>query len=307
MHHIYNLEDASFERPTVVTIGVFDGVHLGHRYLISKLMNHADETGLVPLVLTFYPHPMAVLGQIDLGFYLTLPDDKARLLGELGIEWVVTHPFNNQVRHMRASTFVDRLLLHLNLKSLWVGEDFALGYQREGDVRYLRQQGQEKGFELRTIDLMDAGDERVSSSRIRELLRTGAVAEAARLLARPHFIRGTVVAGEKRGRTIGFPTANLEILTELVVPAQGVYAGWADLGGEQWPAVTNIGRRPTFASDGGMTVETHLLDWSGDLYGEEMKLSFTHRLRDEMKFQSVQQLKDQIGQDVEDARGLLGL
>ena len=306
MQHIHSLEEAKLDRPSVVTIGVFDGVHLGHRYLLARLMDHARATGQSPVVLTFFPHPKAVLDSVGPGFYLTLPDDKASLLGDLGVECVVTHPFDDEVRHMRAAAFVDRLMKHLNMKSLWVGEDFALGYQREGNVTFLRQQAAEKGFELRAVDLMDAGEERVSSSRVRGLLAEGLVEEAARLLARPHFIRGTVVAGEKRGRTIGFPTANIEIPVELAVPVRGVYAGWVDLGDGKLPAVTNIGMRPTFDSSSAVTVETHLLDWNGDLYSRELVLYFTHRLRDEMKFGGIEQLVAQIGRDVESARRLLG-
>jgi len=305
MQHIHALEDANITGPSVVTIGVFDGVHLGHRYLISRLMAHAQAVGLTPIVLTFYPHPQAVLKGVEPGFYLTLPDDKARLLGELGIEWVITQPFDDRVRHIRAADYVDQLLEHLKMRSLWVGKDFALGYKREGTVDFLRDQGQQKGFELRAVDLMDAGDERVSSSRIRALIYAGQVEEAARLLARPHFVRGKVVTGEKRGRTIGFPTANLDVPLELAVPERGVYAGWSVVDGERLPAVTNIGLRPTFDAAVGTTVEAHLLDWSGDLYNREMQLSFTHRLRDEMKFAGVDQLVAQIDRDVEKARHLL--
>jgi riboflavin kinase/FMN adenylyltransferase len=206
---------------------------------------------------------------------------------------------------MRAADYVDQLVEHLQMRSLWVGEDFALGYKREGTVDFLRDQGQQKGFELRAVDLMDAGEERVSSSRIRALVHAGQVEEAGRLLTRPHFVRGKVVTGEMRGRTIGFPTANMDVPSELALPSRGVYAGWAMVDDERLPAVTNIGVRPTFNAPVGSTVEAHILDWSGDLYEREMRLSFAHRLRDEMKFSGIDELVAQIERDVEKARHLL--
>jgi len=200
---------------------------------------------------------------------------------------------------------VDRLLEHLHVASLWVGEDFALGYQREGNVPFLREQGREKGFELRVVDLMDAGGELVSSSRIRQNIQSGDVMEAARLLGRPHYVVGTVVEGAKRGRSIGIPTANLDVPAELAVPPRGVYAGWMQVEGRSYPAVTNIGLRPTFEGEERTTVEAHLIDFSGDLYGKEVRLSFIARLRDEKKFDGVEALIAQINADIERGRELL--
>ncbi len=305
MQHIRSLAEAQFVRPSVVTIGVFDGVHRGHQYLIQQLVAHAKSTGQIPVVLTFYPHPQMVIRGFEPGFYLTLPDDRARLLGELGVDLVVTHPFNDEVRHIRAADFVDRLLTHLKMASLWVGEDFAMGYQREGNVSFLAEQGREKGFELRVVDLMDAGDERVSSTRIRDLLSAGQVREAARLLGRPHFVTGEVIEGARRGRTIGIPTANLDVPPELAVPARGVYAGWMTVGDAEYPAVTNIGLRPTFEGEPVTTVEAHLLDFSGDLYGRQVRLNFVERLREEKKFDGVEALVAQIQQDIQRGRELL--
>lgn len=305
MRHIYSLAEANLSQPSVVTIGAFDGVHRGHQYLIGKLLDHAHAVGHVPVVLTFYPHPQMVLKGFEPGFYLTLPEDKARLLGDLGVELVVTHPFNEEVRHIRAANFVDRLLHHLNMRALWVGEDFAMGYQREGNVAFLQQQSAEKGFEVRVVDLMDAGDERISSSRVREALQRGDVAEAARLLGRPHFISGKVVVGAGRGQSIGIPTANLAIPPELAIPARGVYAAWVPLGGQDMPAVVNIGLRPTFEGDSRITVEAHLLDFSGDLYGQRLEVHFVARLRDEHRFESAHALVAQIRRDIEAGRAAL--
>ncbi len=305
MRHVTSLEEAGLSRPSVVTIGSFDGVHRGHQYLLRHLVEQADEMALAPVVLTFYPHPRMVLGGFEPGFYLTLPPDRARLLGQLGVELVITLPFNDELRHMRAADFVDQLVSNLQMRSLWVGEDFALGYQREGDVPFLRAAGQERGFTVRVVDLMDAGSERVSSSRVRQALREGKVEEAARLLGRPHFVTGVIAEGAKRGRTLGFPTANLRVPVELAVPARGVYAGWAYVRGQVHPAFINVGRRPTFEGDVENTVEAYLLDYSGDLYGAQMHLSFVARLRDEQKFSGVDELVVQIRRDVEAGRAIL--
>ncbi len=307
MRHITSLEEAQLSRPSVVTIGAFDGVHRGHQYLIRQLLAYARAEQLIPVVLTFHPHPEMVLHGFRPGYYLTLPDVKARLLAELGVELVVSHPFNDQVRHMRASDFVGSLLEHLRMSSLWVGADFAMGYQREGNVAFLRNQSKLRQFNLRVVDLMDAGGERISSSRIREALAAGDVTEAGRLLGRPFTVEGEVVRGIGRGRTIGIPTANLEISHEQAIPARGVYAGRAEFERQPQPAVVNIGLRPTFDGTGALTVEAHLLDFSGDLYGRSMRLSFTDRLRDEQKFDGIEALVGQIHRDIEHARVLLGV
>ena len=308
MRHVRSLEEVNLSQPSVVTIGVFDGVHRGHQHLIRHLLDHARAAGRVAVVLTFYPYPEMVIRGFQPGYYLTLPDEKARLLGELGVDLVVTHPFNEEVRQIRAADFVRRLLNHLKMQSLWVGPDFALGYKREGDVAFLREQGRLHGFEVRVVDMMEADGERVSSSRVREALRRGDVAEAARLLGRPHRVPGRVVEGARRGHTIGIPTANLSFPREQAIPARGVYAGWALVDGQRVPAVINVGLRPTF--DGSQTaiiVEAHLLDFSGDLYGREMALDFVARLRDEQKFNSVEELVAQVQEDIRRGRVLLGL
>lgn len=305
MRHITSLLDARLDRPSVVTIGAFDGVHRGHQHLVRELVEYAQQRDLAPVVLTFFPHPEMVLRGSRPGFYLTMPEAKARLLSELGVDLVVTHPFDEEVRRIRAADFVTNLLESLKMASLWVGADFAMGYQREGNVDFLRQQSEARGFELRVVDLMNAGGERVSSSRIREALAVSEVGEAARLLGRPHMVHGEVVRGEGRGRTIGIPTANLDIPRELAVPARGVYAGWVEFDDSRKAAVVNIGLRPTFDGSGAQTVEAHLLDFSGDLYGKTVRLYFTDWLRAEQKFSSIDALVAQIHLDIERARTLL--
>lgn len=306
MQHIDALNEANLSRPSVVTIGAFDGVHRGHQHLIWQLVSYARHLDYAPVVLTFYPLPKLVLEGFRPGFYLTTPDERAELLGKLGVELVVTHPFNEEVRHIRAETFVESLLHHLRMAAVWVGEDFAMGYQRKGDVGFLRKQADLRGFNLRVVDLMDAGGERVSSSRIREAIAMGDVAEAARLLGRPYRLAGTVEPGASRGKTLGVPTANLGVSPERAVPMRGVYAAWVCMaGGEGIPAVVNIGVRPTFDGSDTITIEAHLLDFSRNLYGQSLMLDFVARLRDERKFGSADELVSQIQDDIAQARELL--
>jgi riboflavin kinase/FMN adenylyltransferase len=259
-------------------------------------------------VLTFYPHPAAVLHGQSEGAYLTLPQQKAEILISLGVELVVVHPFDDEVRHVRAADFVDSLLSNLNMVELWVGEDFALGYQREGNVPFLQAQAAAKGFTLRVVDFYaDVAGERVSSTSVRRALATGDVDVAARLMGRTYRLMGTVVAGAKRGRTIGIPTANLLPPMELAVPQRGVYAAWVSVAGGSHQAVVNIGLRPTFDGPPGLMIEAHLLDYSGDLYDQQIGIDFVKRLRDERRFEGVAQLVEQIHSDIAQARRLLDL
>lgn len=305
MRHIQTLSEAKLSQNSVVTIGAFDGVHRGHQHLVKQLVAQAQHSGHTPVVLTFYPLPKLVLEGFRPGFYLSTPDEKAALLGKLGIELVVTHPFDEEVRRIRAATFVGSLLAHLRMTELWVGADFAMGYGREGNVDFLRKQTKLHSFNLRVVDLMDAGGERVSSSRVRIALAAGDVTEAARLLGRSYRLSGKVVPGAQRGKTLGIPTANLCVISERAVPKHGVYAGYASVENEiRIPAVANIGVRPTFDSTNTATIEAHLLDFSGDLYGKSMSLDFIARLRDECPFDSAEQLVAQIQADIQQTREL---
>jgi riboflavin kinase/FMN adenylyltransferase len=306
MQHATSLEALRLERDAVLTIGAFDGVHRGHQALIGAMVAHAHATGRAAVVVTFYPHPSVVLRGRRPSFYLSTPEEKAAYLAELGVDAVVTHPFSREVAAIPAAEFVARLRAHARLSELWCGSDFALGHNRQGDVDYLRAAGERLGFTVRVFEPVLIDGEVISSTRIRQTLRDGAVEQAARYLGRPFQLTGKVVEGAHRGRTLGIPTANLEVWDERAVPAVGVYACRAltALGGAQ--AVVNIGFRPTFeGGDAHPVVEAHLLDFAGDLYGTEVTLAFIARLRPEVKFAGVDALLAQIRRDIEAARAIL--
>ena len=306
MQHVYRLADANPPGPTIVAVGMFDGVHIGHQHLLQRLVATARAQDCVPTVLTFFPHPDVVMGRALGRYYLTPPERRAELLGELGIECVVTHPFNDDVRQIRATEFVDRLLKHLKLRELWVGADFAMGYKREGNIGFLREEGARKGFRLEVVKLVtnDGSGQTVSSSNIRTALENGDIQTVTRRLGRPYRLTGEVVRGDGRGRTIGFPTANMDVWDEQVLPAKGVYAGWVSLNGETHMAVANIGNRPTFSGKV-VTVEAHLLDFDRDIYGRELIFDVVERLRPEQKFNGIDELVAQIKRDVEQGRAIL--
>lgn len=306
MPHVYRLEDAHPTRPTVLAVGVFDGVHLGHQHLLARLAARAKSINCDPAVLTFHPHPDVVIGRAAGRYYLTTPDERAALLNSLGAEWIVTHPFDDDVRQMRAAVFVDRLVTHLTMRELWVGPDFALGYKREGNVDFLRAEGERKNFTVEVVKLVtsDGNGNTISSSRIREALEAGEIEHVTNWLGRPYRLDGEVVRGDGRGRTIGFPTANIDVWDQKMLPAKGVYAGWVHLNGETFMSVANIGNRPTF--DGKtVTVEAHLLDFDRDIYGKQLVFDLVARLRPEMKFNGFEELVAQIKRDVIAGRELL--
>jgi riboflavin kinase / FMN adenylyltransferase len=290
-------------RPTYLAIGSFDGVHLGHQSLIRQLVAAAREDHARAAVLTFFPHPKRVIQNLTDRYYLTTLEDRVALLAGLGVELIITHPFNETVRQTRAEAFVMQLCHHLEMRQLW-GGNFALGYNREGDVPFLRRLGQKLGYEVRLAEQMVSWDGGlVSSSRVRHSLATGRIRDVTGCLARPFHMRGEIVVGDKRGRTIGFPTANLQVWEELLLPGNGVYAARAWVNGQSYGAATNVGVRPTV--DGTtLRIEAHLLDFSGDIYGAEMRLDFLERVRPELRFDGLDALKAQISQDVEAVRAI---
>lgn len=304
--HVTHLSEYTSYEPTYLAIGSFDGVHLGHQHLLGRMAKQARKDGVRTAALTFFPHPRRVLQDLPQRFYLTTLDDRLRLLAGAGMDLIVVHAFNHDVRQIRAADFVAQLRQSLDMRQLWGGR-FALGYKREGDIPFLRRQGKQLGFTVEIPDtLTHWQDEIVSSSRIREALEAGDVEQLNGCLGRLYSLSGVVVMGDQRGRLLGFPTANLTVWDELLLPANGVYATYAWVDGRRFPAATNIGVRPTV--DGHhLRVEAHLLDFDEDIYGKVVRLEFVGRIRPEMKFSGIEELKAQITNDVAAVRDKLML
>ncbi len=293
--------------PSAVTIGVFDGVHRGHRAVLADVVGRARERDLVPVALTFDPHPLEFLDPGHAPKLLGTIEHRVELLWECGVETVGVLPFP-QIRDLAPDVFACEVLAdRLSARLVAVGGDFRFGRDRQGDIELLREAGAAAGFVVEPVSLVAAADgEIVSSSRIRDLLAAGKLDEVNRLLGRRFELRGPVIHGDVRGRKIGFPTANLHIPDRLAVPQYGVYAAWASWEGKEAPAVVNIGVRPTFGEDRRM-VEAHLIDFDGDLYGVDMTLRFVERLREERRFDGIDALVQQIGRDRDAAAAILAV
>lgn len=293
-------------RPTVLTVGVFDGVHLGHQHLIRLVRERARALDYLAGVVTLHPHPQQVLAKDFQASYLTTLEERLRLLRAQELDWVAVLDFDAEVAQASAAEFAKMLRSCLQLRELWVGPDFALGRGREGDPGKLQEVGEREGFRVHVVPPLVIDNQIVNSTRIREMLAQGEVQEAARLLGRPATLSGRVVAGIQRGRQLGFPTANLQVDEHLLVPANGVYAAYACWSDQCCPALVNIGSRPTF-DDGPRSIEAYLLDRCDDLYGQQMTIEFRERLRDEVRFPGPEALVAQIAEDVRRARSLLNI
>ena len=292
-------------RRPVLALGNFDGVHLGHRSIIEDVVQSAARRGATPVVLTFDPHPTRIVRPEAAPRLLMTSEQKVGVLRELGVEGVAIVRFTKDVALWDPETFV-RLVLRewLGVAEVWVGANFVFGHDRAGNVTKLRQLGAKYGFRAEAIEPVRYKEFVVSSSRARQLIGEGRVEEAATLLGRHYSLDGIVVHGLQRGRTLGFPTANLDTENELL-PPNGVYATVATLDGVEYPSVTNIGVRPTFHLPSATVVETHVLDLDRDLYGKPMRVAFVHRIREERTFGGVEALKAQITADCQSARTLL--
>ncbi len=298
------LREFAPQRDTVLTIGVFDGVHVGHQRLMEYLKRQAMAEDRLPGVVTFRGHPQHVISPRTPLYRLIPLDERIRIIRELGIDLVVPLSFNMELARMPARDFVALLQKHLRMKGLIIGADFALGKGREGDAVALRQMGKEMGFWVEVFAPQLIGGEVVSSTAIRQALSSGDVGRVNRLLGRPFVLYGRIVHGDERGKQLGFPTANLSFSRGQALPDDGVYVTKAYLGGQALPSVTNIGKRPTFGEHR-RTVEVYLIGFSGQIYGEVLRIELVERLRGEKRFSSPEELKAQISQDVERARSML--
>jgi len=305
MHHYRSLDEVTLEK-SWLTVGVFDGVHRGHQQIINKLVAGAHANGALAVVITFDPHPAKVFGRGEIKL-LTLPGERAKLLGNMGVDVVITQPFDLELANVTALNFMKRLKTQLGLTQLILGYDSTLGKNREGNAARLAEIGLGLGYAVETVTAL--GDESgvISSTEIRKLVAVGKVEEAERLMGHPYCLQGLVSHGDQRGRTIGFPTANLSYAREKVIPAGGIYACWVEVRGERYMGAINIGTNPTFTPEKQtMNVEAYLLDFDREIYNEALILEFVRRLRDEQRYHSVEALVEQIGQDVDQTRQILG-
>lgn len=293
--------------PSVVTIGFFDGVHLGHQAIVGRAVEDAAERGMRAVAVTFDRHPTEVVRPEARPALLMTSERRIATLADTGVDRVVVLPFTEELSRLSPEAFVVEVLVDgLSAREVVVGDNFRFGHRAAGDTGTLRELGERHGYEVVTVDLVALDGAPVSSTAVRQRLADGDVAWAARALGRPHVLDGTVVPGDGRGRAIGVPTANVAVSDRLRLPANGIYAGFVGIDGEpaRRPAATSVGVRPTFDGDT-VTVEAHLLDFDGDLYGRRLAVSFTHRLRDEERFDTVDELVAAIRSDIEQARRLL--
>jgi riboflavin kinase / FMN adenylyltransferase len=304
MEHYHSLEELSLQH-SWLTIGVYDGVHRGHRAIIEKLVREAHEANAPAAVLTFHPHPASVLTGKEIKC-LTTPDERADLLAALGVDVVITQRFTPNLSAATAHEYMSTLKRSLGLSRLLIGYDFALGKGREGNATRLAEIGSTLGFSVEVVPAVTDESGVISSTEIRKLVSTGNVSEAANLLGHRYRVGGEVIRGAGRGRKINFPTANIDYPAQKVIPSNGIYACWATLGEERFMAATNIGFNPTFTPERKVaSLEAYLLDFDRDIYGEQLKLEFVARLRDELKFDSVEALVQKMQGDVKETRAIL--
>jgi riboflavin kinase / FMN adenylyltransferase len=293
-------------RGAVVTIGTFDGVHRGHREVLDEIAARAARTGRRSVLATFHPHPLRIVRPEAAPQLLTTAVEKKEILAESGLEYAVFIPFTRALQHYPARRFVQEILLgRLGMEELVVGYDHGFGRGREGSVETMEELGGELGFAVDVVGAVHAGEEPISSTRIRRALEAGDVVSAAEGLGRPYSLRGVVVHGMEMGRKLGFPTANIQVGdADKLLPLEGVYAvyGWVE--GERVPGLLHLGPRPTFRGSP-PSVELHLLDWDGDLYGRTLRVEFCARIREVRPFASAAALVDQMKQDAESGRAVL--
>ena len=292
------------QKDMALTIGVFDGVHLGHKYLLSQLRKHAKKEGLLSGVVTFDKHPTTTLSPETKQLSLTDLDTRIRLLRNEGIDSVITLPFTMELARLSARQFVSLLKKHLKLRSMLVGPDFALGRKREGDIDTIRKLGEEMNFSVIVIDPLIKDDEVISSTNIRNAMALGDIERVTGLTGRPLGLHGRVVTGAGRGKGMGYPTANLDIDPYQALPPDGVYATLAYIDSNAYKSLTNIGRAPTFGATE-RTIEVYIIDYQSNLKGRKLRIDFIKRIREERQFDNPQQLVQQVTEDVKRGKAIL--
>ena len=298
------LASAAPQRESLLTIGVFDGVHAGHRYLLNKLRQRAAEKNLLSGVVTFNPHSQSVIHPGKRLPWLNSLEDRIEAFRNLGIDIIAVLTFTPEVAQLRARDFMYLLKEYLKMEGIVVGPDFALGRGKEGNIEALQTLGTEMDFTVEVVPAFTVDGEVVSSTRIRQALTQGDMKKIRDLMGRHFFLRGKVITSDKRGRTLGFPTANLEVSRQQALPGNGIYATITQVDDKRFRSATNIGTRPTFG-EGKRTVETHLLGFKGDLYDREIRVEFVQKVRDELRFPSAEELKVQMTEDVREVETIL--
>lgn len=302
MKIFHGTENANIMRPTVLTLGVFDGLHLGHQRIMQTVVDRAKAAGAVPTAITFDPHPRAVLHRESAPPLLQTLDQRLANLEFLGIEQTIVVKFDEDFADQPAEDFLSNIVYdRLQAREVYLGQGFAFGRNRGGNIDLLRSTGEKLGFVADEVDEVQLRGRRVSSSAIRKLLANGQINLARRMLGRPYGVEGVIIRGNRRGHTIGFPTANLKPHNR-VIPRYGVYATATLIDGIWRKSITNIGVRPTFESDADPSIESYIFDFDGDLYGAVLRVRFLHRIRDERKFNGIDELKAQIELDTTRAR-----
>lgn len=303
MNFRQSLANAAPSKETVVTVGVFDGVHQGHRHLLRRVVQLAGSQ-YIPTVVTFSNRPITVLRPGTEPSYLTTPEQRIDLIRRQGIELVVCLEFTHELAQVTAADFAESLAGSLKMKGLVLGPDSAVGKGREGDLSFMQQQGERLGFWAQSVEPLEIDGQPVKSRRIREALINGNVAGCPKLLGRNHYLSGIVVLGDQRGRTLGFPTANIAVDSQLLLPGDGIYATWAIIDGKRYKSATSIGVRPTFNLTQRL-VEVFVMDFSADLYGKTVGVEFIKKVRDQEKFDALDALVKQINVDVDNCREAL--
>ena len=303
MNFRQRLASAAPSRETVLTVGVFDGVHQGHRHLLRQVVELAGDQ-FIPTVVTFSNRPITVLRPGTEPSYLTSLDQRVDLIKQQGIELVVCLDFTLELAAVTATDFAKLLVESLKMKGLILGPDSALGKDRQGDLAFMQHEGEQSGFWVASVEPLEIDGQPVKSRRIREAVASGNMAVCPDLLGRNHHLSGVVVLGDQRGRTLGFPTANIEVDPQILLPGDGIYATWAIIDGKRHQAATSIGVRPTFDLTERL-VEVFVMDFSEDLYGKTVGVEFISKVRDQEKFDGLDALIKQINQDVDDCRQVL--